>query len=65
MHNSQTHLDRREQVNLGSFYTPKEIVDLAYSLLIKNVPHLENWTIFDSSCGYGSFLTTETKAKRR
>ncbi|MDR1033950.1 MAG: SAM-dependent methyltransferase [Bifidobacteriaceae bacterium] len=56
MMNSQQHLSHKRQVDLGSFYTPKSIVDLTYSVLKRNVKDLENWTIFDSSCGYGSFL---------
>jgi hypothetical protein len=56
MTDSQQHLSHKKQVDLGSFYTPKPIVDLAYAILKRNVRGLENWTVFDSSCGYGSFL---------
>ena len=61
---SQNHLDHKQQVDLGSFYTPKKIVDLAYSLLQKNIEDFANFSIFDSSCGYGSFLASDVKAKR-
>lgn len=64
MKESQTHLNHKQQVDLGSFYTPKKIVDLTYSLLQKNVTNLENWAVLDSSCGYGSFLTTKAPIKR-
>ena len=64
MSESQSHLNYKQQIDLGSFYTSDKIVDLTYSLLKKNVHDLGNLTIFDSSCGYGSFLSTENKAKR-
>ena len=50
----QRHLDRRERVNLGSYYTPRECVEIAESLL---APHIARDTVLlDSACGYGSFL---------
>ncbi len=61
MKENQTHLNHRQQINLGSFYTPKKIVNLTYSLLQKNIGNISNWTLLDSSCGYGSFLQTKTK----
>ena len=32
---AQRHLTKKEAINLGSFYTPKRLVDIAYSLLDK------------------------------
>lgn len=64
MNKNQQHLNYVETINLGSYYTPEVIVDLAYSALQKNIPNIENFTILDSSCGYGSFLTKNTAAKR-
>ncbi|MFZ1019872.1 MAG: N-6 DNA methylase, partial [Minisyncoccia bacterium] len=64
MNENQKHLNRTDTVNLGSYYTPEIIVDLAYSILQKNVPEIEDFTILDSSCGYGSFLTKKNIAKR-
>ena len=52
----QTHLDFTDTVNLGSYYTPPSLVDLVYDLITKNVPHCANYTIVDTSCGYGGFL---------
>lgn len=50
----QRHLHRRERVNLGSYYTPRECVGIAESLL---APHIAKDTVLlDSACGYGSFL---------
>jgi hypothetical protein len=53
---NQRHLNRRDAVNLGSYYTPKAIVDILFGILQKNIPDLGGGTILDSSCGYGSFL---------
>lgn len=50
----QRHLHRRERVNLGSYYTPDECVEIAESLL---APYIAGDTlILDNACGYGSFL---------
>lgn len=64
MNKNQQHLNYVETINLGSYYTPEVIVDLVYSILQKNIPNIKNFTILDSSCGYGSFLTKNTAAKR-
>lgn len=50
----QTHLNKNETINLGSFYTPKFIVKKAYELLKKI--NLKDYLLFDSSCGYGDFF---------
>ncbi len=54
----QTHLNRADTINLGSFYTPQRIVVLAYEMLEK-IPALESFTFLDSSCGYGDFFTKD------
>lgn len=64
MNGNQKHLNHIDTVNLGSYYTPEIIVDLVYSVLQKNVPGIEDFTILDSSCGYGSFLAKKNIAKR-
>ena len=64
MNKHQKHLNHVDTVNLGSYYTPDVIVDLAYSILQKNIIDIKDWTILDSSCGYGSFLTKKSIAKR-
>lgn len=53
---SQTHLSKNQTINLGSFYTPKNIVKLAYELLSKHI-NLSEFKYLDSSCGYGDFFT--------
>ncbi|MCX6718714.1 MAG: N-6 DNA methylase [Candidatus Staskawiczbacteria bacterium] len=64
MNRNQEHLNHTDTVNLGSYYTPEVIVDLAYSILQKNIQSIKDFTILDSSCGYGSFLTKKNIAKR-
>ena len=51
---SQAHLAYESRVNLGSYYTPPEIVERAWQLITPYV-HSET-TIIDSACGYGDFL---------
>lgn len=64
MGKNQKHLNYIDTVNLGSYYTPEAIVDLVYKILEKNIDNLANYTILDSSCGYGSFLTKNKISKR-
>jgi predicted RNA methylase len=52
----QNHLNHKDTVNLGSYYTPQWLVDIVYSLLEKNAPNLRGYYILDTSCGYGGFL---------
>ncbi len=56
MNKSQNHLTYSNTINLGSYYTPDVIVDVAYRMLLNNVDDFNKHTILDSSCGYGSFL---------
>lgn len=51
----QKHLTKEQAVNLGSFYTPKNIVQKAYALLQKRV-NLKDFLLFDNACGYGDFF---------
>lgn len=64
MEERQKHLNYIDTVNFGSYYTPESVVDLAYSILNKNVFDLKDFTILDSSCGYGSFLSKRNIAKK-
>ena len=64
MSRSQKHLNHIDAINLGSYYTPETIVDLAYSILQKNIKNIKDFSIIDSSCGYGSFLSRKNIAKR-
>ena len=51
---SQTHLGYDSRVNLGSYYTPTEIVDIAWEII---APHVRSQTVvIDTACGYGDFL---------
>ena len=52
----QGHLTQIETVMLGSYYTPKHIVDLTHNIIQKNIPNYQNITALDSSAGYGNFL---------
>ena len=50
----QAHLAYESRVNLGSYYTPTEIVDIAWEMI---APYLRSQTtVIDSACGYGDFL---------
>jgi len=64
MNKNQKHLNHIDTINLGSYYTPEVIVDLAYSVLQKNIKDIKDFLIKDSSCGYGSFLAKKNIAKR-
>lgn len=55
---TQTHLNHKTQVNLGSYYTPPQFVDIVYEMLAENVPDINDAVIIDTSCGYGSFMHT-------
>ena len=51
---SQAHLAYESRVNLGSYYTPTEIVDIGWEMI---APYVHSQTIvIDSACGYGDFL---------
>ncbi len=51
---SQEHLEYKDRVNLGSYYTPPKIVELAWELIESYID--SETTIIDSACGYGDFL---------
>lgn len=52
----QKHLSKTDTINLGSFYTPKFIVEIAYKIMENHI-NLSDFTLLDSSCGYGDFFT--------
>lgn len=61
----QKHLNKSDTVNLGSYYTPPKLVDLAYELLKNSVKEkFEEYTLLDNSCGYGEFLKYDTPNKK-
>ncbi|MBC6444381.1 MAG: N-6 DNA methylase [Alphaproteobacteria bacterium GM202ARS2] len=51
----QKHLDYKERVNRGGYYTPDEIVEIGRAL-VKNHIKKDSF-ILDNACGYGSFLS--------
>lgn len=51
---SQAHLAYESRVNLGSYYTPPDIVNIAWEMIAPYV-HSQT-TVIDSACGYGDFL---------
>ena len=53
---AQKHLTKKDAINLGSFYTPKHLVDIAYSLLDKANAITKDRIFLDTSCGYGDFF---------
>lgn len=55
----QTHLNRIQTINQGSFYTPNFIVQMAYEMLLCVIENPQDYVLLDSACGYGSFLTLE------
>jgi hypothetical protein len=52
----QKHLDHKDTVNFGSYYTSAPLVDSVYALIQNNVPDSAECCIVDTSCGYGGFL---------
>ena len=57
---SQAHLAYESRVNLGSYYTPPEIVNTAWEMIASYV-HSQT-TVIDSACGYGDFLKDRGQA---
>lgn len=56
MFQEQIHLNYKDTINYGSYYTPDSLVSIVYDMLRKNVLDFLNYTIADTSCGYGNFL---------
>ena len=56
MARDQSHLGYIDTVNYGSYYTPEKIVSVVYDMLYKNIKKISDFTIVDTSCGYGNFL---------
>ena len=57
----QKHLNKIDTINLGSYYTPRFIVEIAYQILESKIKNLNNFLFFDSSCGYGDFFVKKYK----
>lgn len=52
----QQHLSLKDSVDLGSFYTPFSIVEIAFKIILKHIDESRKYVLLDSSCGYGNFL---------
>lgn len=52
----QNHLTREKTIELGSFYTPGSLVNIAYSMLESKEAIKRDTIILDTSCGYGDFF---------
>lgn len=55
MNTSVKHLSYKNQINFGSFYTPKKYVDLV-KMWMQEYAINGQYTIMDPSCGYGAFF---------
>lgn len=55
MNDFAKHLTYKNQINFGSFYTPKKYVDLV-KMWMHEYAINGQWTIMDPSCGYGAFF---------
>ncbi len=61
----QKHLSYIQKTNLGSFYTPPEIVAMVGEWMDKHLPDdSREWTVLDSSRGYGAFLDLKLRRRR-
>ena len=49
------HLSYKNQINFGSFYTPKKYVDLVKMWMYEYAINGQ-YIIMDPSCGYGAFF---------
>ena len=56
----KAYLNKIESINLGIFYTPLFVVEIARKMLSdflqKTKQNPKDFILLDSSCGYGSFL---------
>lgn len=57
----QKHLNKIDTINLGSYYTPRFIVEIAYQICERRIKNLDDFIFFDSSCGYGDFFIKNYK----
>jgi hypothetical protein len=64
MYKEQEHLTPNNTINLGSYYTKPELVGIVYDLLQRHISNFDEYTIMDTSCGYGSFLDCNITNKK-
>ncbi|MBR7118051.1 MAG: hypothetical protein IKC84_01580 [Helicobacteraceae bacterium] len=57
----QKHLNKIDTINLGSYYTPRFIIEIAYQICERRIKNLDDFLFFDSSCGYGDFFIKNYK----
>ena len=57
----QKHLNKIDTINLGSYYTPRFIVKIAYQMCERKIKNIDDFLFFDSSCGYGDFFIKNYK----
>lgn len=63
--NKQNHLDKKDTINFGSYYTPPNLVNSAYEILKRNIKNgFERYALLDNSCGYGEFLKYDNSNKK-
>ncbi|MGL5255286.1 MAG: SAM-dependent methyltransferase [Brevinema sp.] len=53
---TSSHLNNVQRTNQGAFYTPTPLIESVFQMLEKQLPNTDNYTLLDSSCGYGAFL---------
>ncbi|MDR2904477.1 MAG: N-6 DNA methylase [Helicobacteraceae bacterium] len=63
MAESQKHLSHKFQIDLGSFYTPEHLVEIAFKIIGRNIENTKDFVLADTSCGYGSFLLSKSFKK--
>lgn len=61
----QTHLEYKDRINLGSYYTKPEIVDIVYAILSKHTCDFVRYCLLDTSCGYGSFFNNDLPFRKK
>lgn len=52
---TQSHLNKIDTINYGSYYTPINCVDIVYTLL-SQYTNINEYKVLDTSCGCGNFL---------
>lgn len=57
-----THLNYKDKINLGAFYTPKNYVVIVWEKIKKYID--KNSVILDSSAGYGNFFRENINVKK-
>ncbi len=55
----QKHLDFKNRINLGGYYTPSDYVNIVWEMIDRHIT--PETIILDSACGYGNFLNNHVK----